>query len=509
MFHLSNSTGGYCFLVCPYGYKPDYSTYHCVTELANVSTLVTRSLAAASPATSTSFTIANAVSGSFSLNMMMCLVATESLANMQYLNINHSNIAASIYEAMSSSYIPNWIALFNDLDRELLIFPWGIFETNQISSLFFDNFGDGLTEIMIHLSLYLLMAGVTYSIKVGRLSESLAGRLYATVFSFFAASFFGKLQSLLLYSIIQILRMNLLFDNYSRMSLLFGYFTPSFAIGLLVFCFFKLLAIFKTKNKPARNIESVFSGGSTTILTRSTKVADEKGSSSSGHIQWLEKKYEFLFDDYKDSQKIHFFFAYYLTAFNAIYILLIFSLQTVPVLQCFSITLLALIFIIFPATTKPFQKKVPAFLHFFNFSCIFLAAFLNLVLAIIQHLNPEFSGVENQGKGVISIIAVNTIVNSMVSLGMLVFEIYQKCKSTCGNRPKENKQKLKVLKIEISASTNQRSRPNDLPKNLPKAPLKERPRDSRFRREIRQQNLAEASFIIDSKTQSKIQVSDL
>ena len=455
-----------------------------MTELANISTFVTRSLAAASPATSTSFTIANAVSGSFSLNMMMCLVATESLANMQYLNINHSNIAASIYEAMSSSYIPNWIALFNDLDRELLIFPWGIFETNQISSLFFDNFGDGLTEIMVYLGLYLLMAGVAYSIKVGRLSESLAGRLYATVFSFFAASFFGKLQSLLLYSIIQILRMNLLFDNYSRMSLLFGYFTPSFAIGLLVFCFFKLLAIFKTKNKPARNIESVFSGGSTTILTRSTKIADEKGSSSSGHIQWLEKKYEFLFDDYKDSQKIHFFFAYYLTAFNAIYILLIFSLQTVPVLQCFSITLLALIFIIFPATIKPFQKKVPAFLHFFNFSCIFLAAFLNLVLAIAQNLNHSFSGVEQQGKAVISIISVNTIINTIVSLGVMILEIYQKCKTirNIHNSSKKNKQKLKVMKIEISASTNQSIRPDDLPRKS----LRERPRGLRFHREIKQ-----------------------
>ena len=204
-FHLSNSTGGYCFLVCPYEYKPDYTTYHCVTDLANMSKTVTRAFTAASSVTSTSFTIANAIFGSFSLNMMMCLVATESLANMQYLNINHSNVAATIYSAMSSSYIPNWIASFNDIDRELLIFPWGIFETNQISFLFLDNFGDGLTEIMVHLGLYLFMAGITCSIQIGRLGESLAGRPYATVFSFFAANFFEKVQSLLLFSVMQIL----------------------------------------------------------------------------------------------------------------------------------------------------------------------------------------------------------------------------------------------------------------------------------------------------------------
>ena len=258
---------------------------------------------------------------------------------MQYLNINHSNIAASIYEAMSSSYIPNWIASFNDIDRELVIFPWGIFETNQISSLFLDNFGDGLTEIMVYLGLYLFMAGVTYSIHIGRLGESLAGRLYATVFSFFAANFFGKVQSLLLFSIMQILRMGLLFDSYSIMSLLFGYFTSSFAIGLLVFCFFKLQVIFKNKNKPDSKTETGVSEGST-MMSQSTKAeASENVSKTNHQLQWLEKKYEFPFDDYKDAQKIHFFFAYYLTAFNAIYILLIVSLQTIPVLQCFSITL--------------------------------------------------------------------------------------------------------------------------------------------------------------------------
>ena len=462
-----------------------------MTELANISTFVTRSLAAASPATSTSFTIANAVSGSFSLNMMMCLVATESLANMQYLNINHSNIAASIYEAMSSSYIPNWIALFNDLDRELLIFPWGIFETNQISSLFLDNFGDGLTEIMVYLGLYLLMAGVAYSIKVGRLSESLAGRLYATVFSFFAANFFGKVQSLLLFSIMQILRMDLFFDSYSRMSLLFGYFTTSFAIGLLVLCFFKLQVIFKNKNKPPSPTEGGRSEDDLLKIRTTKTEAGENASKTNHQVQWMEKKYEFLFEDYKDNKKTHFFFAYYLTAFNAIYILLIFTFQTVPVLQCFFITILALIFIIFPAIIKPFDKKIPAFLHFFNFTCILLAAFLNLVLAIAQNLNPDFSGLEHQGKAVISIISINTIINTTISLSVMIFEIYQKCKSIYTNRSKENKQQLKVLKIEISTTTDKR---NNSLTDFPKPSLKSRPRDARSRRKKQQINYSETTF---------------
>ena len=171
------------------------------------------------------------------------------------------------------------------------------------------------------------------------------------------------------------MRMNLLFDNYSRMSLLIGYLTTSFAIGLLVYCFFKLLMVFKNKNKLTSSTgaagksisitEAAVSEGHT-FGTHTTQAADEKASSTKGQIEWLEKKYEFLFEDYKDTEKKHFFFAYYLTAFNAIYILLIFSLQNVPVLQCFFITILALIFIMFPAIIKPFDKKIPAFLHFFQ-----------------------------------------------------------------------------------------------------------------------------------------------
>ena len=115
------------------------------------------------------------------------------------------------------------------------------------------------------------------------------------------------------------------------MSLLLGYFTTSFAIELLVFLFLQIARILKTKSNPKSTIQVIVSGD-TTIMTHSTKPAsDESASSTKDQIQWLEKKYEFLFEDYKDSQKIYFSFAYYLTAFNVIYILLIFSLQTVPV----------------------------------------------------------------------------------------------------------------------------------------------------------------------------------
>ena len=432
-FYLSNSTGGYCFLVCPFGYKPDYTIYQCVTELADVLKAGFNTIVAASPVTSTSFAIANAISGSFSLNIMMSIVATESLANMQYLNLNHSNIASTIYSAMSTSYIPNWIASFNTMERELLIFPWGIFQTNQISSLYLDNFGDSLTESMVHLGLYLLILAFTLTMQRKKLINSFAGAAHATVFGLFASNIFGKLQSQLLYSLLQILRMNAFSDTYSRMSLLTGYYTLSFSIGLLVFCFFKLLMIIHNKDNLKKNRSSI-------------SLSQESRSNLIIQTKWLEKKYEFLFDDFKSSQKNQFFFAYWISVFNAIYILLIFSLQSVPVLQCLSIVILILVFILFPATIKPFRKVVPAFLHFFNFSCVLIAAILNLGLAIKQNLSDDYSGNEIQGKFVISIISINTGINTLVSLSVMVFEIYKKCKGRTKNNKSKNERRLHILK---------------------------------------------------------------
>ena len=436
-FRLSNSTGEYCFLVCPYEYKPDHSSYQCVTKVSDIPEAVLKIVVAASPVTSISFLIANAISGSFPLHMMMCRIATESLANMQYLNINHSKIASDIYPAMASSYIPNWIASFNDLDPEQLIFPFGIFQTNQISSLFLDNFGGILTETMLRLGAFLLIASATSSMGIEKLRHSMMGRLHVTMFSFFASSLFGKFQSLLLYSVLQILKPDLFLDNYSNISYFTGCLALLLTIVLFVICFFRMLSIFNNKHNHKKN--------------SSRTISIESSSSMRNKMRWLKKKYEFLFVDFKKSQKKHFFFAFWITAFNAIYILLIISLQNISVLQCILVVILVLSFIIFPAITNPFENQITAFLHFFNFSCILLAAILNSALAIIQIRNPDFSGVEMQGKAVISIIAMNTGTNTIISLSQMIIVISQKLKNS-GKDAEMRKEKYSNKRVFHSTS---------------------------------------------------------
>ena len=359
----------------------------------------------------------------------MCLVATESLANMQYLNINHSDIASTIYAGMASSYLPNWIASFNTLDKGSIIFNWGIFETDQISALFLDNFGDALTELMIYLGLFLLALLFKLFSKIKKRLHSFARKVYVTTFSFFMANILGKVQSQVLFALVQIVKLNLFFDTYSRLSLITGIATISILIGVLTYCFFQVLSVFKNRK------------------------ASKNAVSRKNHDQciWLEKKYEFMIGDFKDWNKNQFFFAYWMTAFNAIYILLILCLQSAPVLQCLSIVVLIIAFLLFPFIVNPFKTKSSAFSHYFNFSCILAAAVLNLSVAITNTVNPDFSKREELGWAIVSVIGINTATNTLFSIGGMIYEIVMKIRLSRSKQMKKPS-KLNRLQLEVGSA---------------------------------------------------------
>jgi hypothetical protein len=83
---------------------------------------------------------------------------------------------------ISSSYVPNWIASYNTLEQEDLIFNWGIFQKSQISALYLDNYGDSMTEIMIYFGLFLLACLFTISPKIDNLIHSCGGKVYLTLY---------------------------------------------------------------------------------------------------------------------------------------------------------------------------------------------------------------------------------------------------------------------------------------------------------------------------------------
>ena len=98
---------------------------------------------------------------------------------------------------------------------------------------------------------------------------------------------------------------------------------------------------------------------------------------------------------------------------------------------------------------QPFKKKIPKFLHFFNFSCILIAAILNLILAIAQMMNLNFSGIRIQGWIVASVIFANTGVNTLASLGLIVWELYKKWKAV---KKRKKKQEMRLAGIRIAPS---------------------------------------------------------
>ena len=319
-----------------------------------------------------------------------------------------------VYSAMSSSFVSNWITSYNTLNKESIIFDWGIFEKNQISALYLDNFGDSVQEIMIYFGLFLLGVFLTISPKIKRRTHPFGEKTHITTFSFLMANIFGKIQSQVLFSLLQIIKLHLLYDKYSWLSLVTAISTMVILLGLLIYCFRKLMVIFKYQQQLANK-----------------KIRAAANENRFNHtrlqIRMLKKKYEFMISDFKSSNANQFFFVYWITAFNIAYILFIFCFQSSPRLQCLSIVVLVAGFMVFSALVKPFKERIPAFLHFFNFTCVLIAAILNLALAFSPVENAKFSH-ETQGWMVFSVIIMNTAANGLFSIGGLIYEIYRRIK---------------------------------------------------------------------------------
>jgi hypothetical protein len=72
---------------------------------------------------------------------------------------------------------------------------------------------------------------------------------------------------------------------------------------------------------------------------------------------------------------------------------------------------------------------------------VLVVAFLNLILAIIDDLNPDFSGRETQGKAVTVVIILNIGTNVLFSAGEMLLEIYKKFSKKC-KKVSETNQKV-------------------------------------------------------------------
>ena len=168
------------------------------------------------------FQHSSSVSGRL-MNLFLCLSAIESIANMQYLNINHSQIALGAYSGLSGSKGTNWIARYNKHDRDMLTFEYGIFARNGFSSLYLDNAGHSLAETMAYFAAYLLIAVITLRRTKEKLMSGWIGKIYVAVFGLFASTLAGRFQSQILFAVIQLLKPDLLVDAYSIISYIMAY----------------------------------------------------------------------------------------------------------------------------------------------------------------------------------------------------------------------------------------------------------------------------------------------
>ena len=344
----------------------------------------------------------------------------ESVANMQYLNIQHSKVALDAYSGLSSSIIPNWITLFNNLNSEELIFEYGVFEQNQLSSLFLDNYGDSLTVFMVYLAIYLFCAAISLTKTKEKLLNCRIGRVYVVVFGLFVSIVSGNIQSQLLFSTIQFLEMDLLINVYCRISYVTAYLvfmcdnrtTSTLFFGEVTKIFNKKMKAIKIERFRKRRSRRERSSDTSEIILLTV------AAQPSVDDRWTEKKYAIVYNSFKETSKHSFFFTYWMILYDIIYIVLILALQNIPFFQCLFLVILVIILILFSATIKPFKEKSVAFLFFFNFASVLVLAIINMALAIQANINGNHNLPNDQvGWAIFAIITINSCINMVVGFG--------------------------------------------------------------------------------------------
>ena len=436
--YLYPSSQGECLSECPSRYWRDNSTnkcQQCSEDLSSISEcavaieykVVASNLQSAAmgstsgiTAVAASFQNSNSASGIFGVNLFLYVSVIESIANMQYLNINHSQIASDSYAGLSKSFIPNWISnRSNSIDENLLVFKYGIFEKKQVSALYLDNYGGLLTETFIYAGLCLLGIPLVLKLKTpDKLPSSILGKMYALVFGILLSNLFGHIQSQILFSVLQILKTDLFIDTYPKVSYFMACVTIYVVMLLLLLSYCKLRAIFAFKEKQKKEA----SNPNLEVGLRHNKLED------SAKLLWTEKQYEMIFRNLKDDRKNAFFFFYWVILYNTIFIILILSLQSIPVLQCLSIAILTIGLLIFSAVLKPMKGKSAAILFFFNYICIAFIAIINLVLAIRDALDSQTIDNDRVGWVIFITISLNSGVNLLASICELFYVMYLSAK---------------------------------------------------------------------------------
>ena len=305
----------------------------------------------------------------------------------------------------------------------MLIFEYEVFEQNQMSSLYLDNYGDSLTGVMAFFAIYLLCGIKSLTKTKEELMSCRIGKIYVGIFGLFISTLTGGIQSQILYSVIQLLRPDLFADRYSRISYFTAYLLFSVTLGLQTLCFFTVNTILNKKMKiiKAKRLRNRRIRSNRRALRINNPIAAIIPPSTDD--RWKEMKYAMFFDPFKETSKHSFLFGYWITLYDIIYILLIFSLQNEPVLQCLLVLILVVIYILVPATIKPFKEKSVAFLFFFNFTCVLILAIINLALAIQANVTGAAYANDQVGWAIFSIILINSSTNIIVGFGGVIYQL--------------------------------------------------------------------------------------
>ena len=217
---------------------------------------------------------------------------------------------------------------------------------------------------------------------------------------------------------------------YPRISYVMAYLLFSATIGLQLLCFYKVRSIFNKKTQAKKEDSPEEDSPEDGEVASDLSAIPANNFLETATIQpsiddrWIEMKYAMFFNSFKETSKHAFFFTYWITLYNILYILLILSLQDVPVFQCLSIIILVILCLMTSATIKPFKDKSIALIFFSNFTCVLIAATINLTLAFKAAVYGVTSPDDQAGRVIFFVILVNCGINMIVLLGGVIYKLF-------------------------------------------------------------------------------------
>lgn len=397
------------------------------------------------------------VTGGLSTSAVLLLAFLSEVDIYKYTNVPFPNNFVVFCEQLSTDFIPNPIAPFDDVNEgQNPNSTYGQFQFWGVSMILLDNSAVPIIRVLFALSVILLTVVLTFTLQKWQKIANFFRRVRDVfMWNTFLSFYLGDYTELQLNSMIQ-LRENIISSRYAYLSLGFSILiVVSYALLL-----FYLAYVLNRRKKLSRRSPTIkerpSSGLSQSSSRNSFRIQELPSKKSLFKIQIEEMKWVpvpkclcIISEDFKEDNRFTRNFFLIMTLQSLLLIFNAFFLQNFGLIQAIIYTVLTLLYFISILWKKPFSSKVQTGMLLFNQAAKIAMGAIAIALGVnerTQTLSQE--AVSSMGLALIvlisSVIGINALISVMITLVSTFIEI----KKWCAKRKNKNK-KLPTKRIKL------------------------------------------------------------